>query len=159
MEPSKYLYKLARAVSKRSGICVVTCQVVIPALFDEMRYMLCEGQPRCVSVESFGSLVVKKTPSSRFNRRTPDGHVETVEIPSKLTVKYLPSRHMRLEVEQSKYDSTRHAFALHSDDHPLRTRRAVGSKTRKSTESNGIEGRTNGEEQQKCPQERVLGGN
>lgn len=152
MQPKKYLYKLALAVSKRSGISVATCQVVIPALFDEMRYMLCEGQYRCVTVESFGTLTVKELPKRHYNRRFTDGHVETVELPSKLTLKFLPSSHMRQEVERSKYDPSRHAFTLHPDDHPLRTRRAVGSKAKKANGFRGIEGGVKKDGRQGRPQ-------
>lgn len=158
MEPKKYLYKLALAVSKRSGISVATCQVVIPALFDEMRYMLCEGQYRCVTVESFGTLTVKELPKRHYKRRFPDGHVEDVELPHKLVSKFLPSHNMRLEVEQSKYDDSRHAFTLHPEDHPLRTRRAVGSKAKTPNAFRGIEGYVKKDERLEYPQSiRILG--
>lgn len=160
MEPKKYLYKLALAVSKRSGISISTCQVVIPALFDEMRYMLCEGQYRCVSVESFGTLTVKELPKRHYNRWFPDGHVEAVDLPNKLTLKFLPSHNMRQEVEQSKFDPSRHAFALHPDDHPLRTRRAVGSKAKKPNGFRGIDGFVKKDERLEHPQSiRILGDN
>ncbi len=158
MEPKKYLYKLALAVSKRSGINIATCQVVIPALFDEMRYMLCEGRYRCVTVESFGTLTVKELPKRHYNRRFPDGHVEVVGLPNKLTLKFLPSRNMRQEVEQSKFDPSRQAFALHPDDHPLRTRRAVGGKATNPNVFRGIVGCVKKDERLEHPQSiRILG--
>ena len=140
MEPKKYLYRLAQAVSKRSGISIATCQVVLPALFDEMRYMLCEGQYRCVTVESFGTLTVKERPSRHYRRRFPDGTSEIIELPPKLIVKFLPTRNLRHEVETSHFDPTRQSFVIHPDDHGIRTRRAVKSKAKKRDTFFGIDG-------------------
>ena len=131
MEPKKYLHKLAQAVSRRSGISINTCLVVLPALFDEMRYMLCEGDYRCVTVESFGTLTVKERPRRHYRRLFPDGTSQLIELPPKLIVKFLPTANLRREVEQSRFDPTRQSFVIHPDDHGIRTRKAVKSKAKK----------------------------
>lgn len=158
MQPKKYLYKLALAVSKRSGISINTCQVVLPALFDEIRYRLAEGDFRCITVESFGTLTVKELPKRHYNRRFSDGHVERVDLPNKYVVKFLPSHNMRMEVEASKFDPTRHSFVLHPDDHPLRTRRILGKKPKQRNAFMGIEGQVENKERLEHPQQiRILG--
>ena len=86
MEPKKYLYQLALAVSKRSGISINTCQVVLPALFDELRYMLCEGRYRVVTIESFGILAVRELPQRHYTRRYSNGITQVVDLPPKLVV-------------------------------------------------------------------------
>lgn len=131
MQPKKYLYKMAQAVSKRSGISINTLLVALPAIFDEMRYTLCEGKYRCITIESFGVLSVKERPQRHYTRRFPDGHTENIDLPPKLVIKFSPSRNMRLEVEASKYDPTRQSFVLHPDDHPLRTRLKIEPKPKK----------------------------
>lgn len=131
MEPKKYLYKLAQSVSKRSGISIATCQVVLPALFDELRYTLCEGKYRCVAIESFGTLIVKELPRRHYTRRNPDGTTYQVELPAKFVVKFLPTRNLRHEVESSRYDPSRQSFTIHPEDHGIRTRKAIGSKAKK----------------------------
>lgn len=140
MEPKKYLHKLAQAVSKRSGISINTCLVVLPALFDEMRYMLCEGDYRCVTVESFGTLTVKERPRRHYRRLFPDGTSQLIELPPKLIVKFLPTANLRREVEHSRFDPTRQSFVIHPDDHGIRTRKAVRSKAKRSDVFFAIDG-------------------
>lgn len=125
MQPKKYLHQLALAVSRRSGISVATCMVVLPALFDEMRQTLAEGRWRAVSVESFGSLIVRQKPLRHYTRRFPDGHTEVVELQPVLRVSFMPSRNLRREVETSTFDPTRKSFEVHPDDRPLRVRKKI----------------------------------
>lgn len=131
MEPKKYLYRLALAVSKRSGISIATCQVVLPALFDEMRYMLCEGNYRCVTVESFGTLVVRQRPARHYKRIEKDGTTRMVELPPRLIVKFLPANNLKREVAESHFDPTHKAFALFPGEHGIRVRKAIESKGKK----------------------------
>lgn len=131
MQPKVYLYKLAQAVSKRCGISLATCQVVLPALFDEMRYTLCEGKYRCITVESFGTFIVKEIPQRHYTRRLPDGTTQLVDLPPHLQVAFKPTRNLRYEVEQSKFDPTRESFVVHPDDHPIRTRKSIDHRPKK----------------------------
>lgn len=131
MFPKKYLHELASAVSKRSGVSVATCEVVLPALFDEMRYMLCEGRYRCVTVESFGTLAVRERPPRHYKRVLPDGTTQNVHLDSHLVVKFSPTRNLRREVEASRFDPTRQSFVVHPDDHPLRTRKMIDYRPKK----------------------------
>ena len=55
---SHRLRKLASAVSKRSGISLQTLEVAIPAIFDEIRHQLAEGD-QYVIIESFGTFDVE----------------------------------------------------------------------------------------------------
>lgn len=138
MQPKKYLYKLSQAVSKRCGISIATCQVVLPALFDEMRFALCEGDYRCVAVESFGSFIVKQLPKRHYNRRQPDGSVHLIDLPPRLQVTFKPTRNLRREVEASRYDPTRESFVCHPDDHPIRARKSIMVKTKKLVNINMV---------------------
>lgn len=131
MQPKKYLHKMAQAVSQRSGISIATLEVALPAIFDEIRQTLCEGKWRAVSIESFGSLTVKRVPQRHYTRRFKDGHTEVVELPEKLTVKFLPSRNLRREVDASKFDPTRQSFVVHPDDHPLKIRKSIEPRKKK----------------------------
>ena len=140
MEPKKYLYQLALAVSKRSGISINTCQVVLPALFDELRYMLCEGRYRVVTIESFGTLAVRELPQRHYTRRYSNGITQVVDLPPKLVVKFAPTRNLRNEVQASRFDSTRQSFVVHPDDHPIRTRKCIEAKPRKKRVQMNIEG-------------------
>lgn len=140
MEPKKYLYQLAQAVSKRSGISINTCQVVLPALFDELRYMLCEGRYRVVTIESFGTLAVRELPQRHYTRRYSNGITQVVDLPPKLVVKFTPTRNLRNEVQASRFDPTRQSFSVHPDDHPIRTRKRIDSKPRKKKVQMNMEG-------------------
>ena len=131
MQPKKYLYKLAQAVSKRCGISLATCQVVLPALFDEMRQTLCEGKYRCVTVESFGSFVVRQRPARHYKRIEKDGTTRLVELPSGLIVKFLPANNLKREVAESRFDPTHEAFSLFPGEHGIRVRKAIESKSKK----------------------------
>ena len=129
MEPKKYLYQLAQAVSKRSGISINTCQVVLPALFDELRYMLCEGRYRVFTIESFGTLAVRELPQRHYTRRYANGITQVVDLPPKLVVKFTPTRNL-----------TRQSFVVHPDDHPIRTRKRIEAKPRKKRVQMNMEG-------------------
>ena len=131
MNPKTYLHKLAQAVSRRSGISINTCLVLLPAIFDEMRQTLCEGRYRCVTVESFGSFVVRQRPARHYKRIEKDGTTHMVELPPRLIVKFLPANNLKREVAESRFDPTHEAFALFPGEHGIRVRKAIESKGKK----------------------------
>lgn len=131
MEPKRYLNKLAQAVSKRSGISANTCMVVLPAIFDEIRQTLCEGKYRCVTIESFGTFIVRQIPQRHYTRRMPDGTTRLVDLPPKLKVAFSPTRNMRCEVEESTFNPTRQSFHLHPDDRGIRIRKSIPDPTKR----------------------------
>lgn len=131
MSPKTYLHKLAQAVSRRSGISVNTCLVLLPALFDEMRQTLCEGRYRCVTVENFGSFVVRQRPARHYRRLKKDGTSHLVELPPRLIVKFVPTRNLKNEVELSKFDPTRESFTIYPGERGIRVRKAIESKAKK----------------------------
>ena len=131
MSPKTYLHKLAQAVSRRSGISVNTCLVLLPALFDEIRQTLCEGHYRCVTVENFGSFVVRQRPARHYRRLKKDGTSHLVELPPRLIVKFLPTRNLKQEVENSKFDPTRESFTVSPGERGIHVRKAIESKSKK----------------------------
>ncbi len=122
MGPKIYLSKLAKLVSKRSNICVATCEQVLPALFDEIRYQLCEGEYRCVPIESFGTFGVVDIPEREYLYNY-KGVKEMRRLPAKKRLKFYPTRHMRQEIEESCFAPSRQSFVNHPDDPPIRKRK------------------------------------
>lgn len=121
MQPKEYLTRLAAAVVKRSGICQATVEQVLPALFDEIRYQLCEGENHCVPIDSFGTFGIVEIPE-RLYHYTYKGLDEIRTLPPKKRLKFYPTRNMRREMEQGQFDSSRRSFRRHPDDPIIRKR-------------------------------------
>ena len=122
MLPKEYLTRLAAAVVKRSGICQATVEQVLPALFDEIRFQLCEGKYKCVPIESFGTFGVVEIPERQYHY-TYCGKDEMRTLPPKRRLKFYPTRNMRREMEQGIFDPSRQSFKRHPDDPPIRKRK------------------------------------
>lgn len=119
-----YLSKLAADVTKRCGICQATVEQVLPALFDEIRYRLTEGDWPCVVIESFGTFGVVTKPE-RMYHNTRKGKDEWRTLPEKKVMKFFAANNMRREMEAGRYDPSRHSFDHHPDDPPIRTRKKM----------------------------------
>ena len=121
MLPKHYLKKFAAAVSERTGISRATLEVAIPAVFDEIRYQLCEGKyPHC-PIDSFGTFAVVDIPE-RERLYTYKGANEMRTYPPVKRLKFAPTQHMKKEIEQGKFDPSRTAFTHHPEDGLLRRR-------------------------------------
>ena len=119
MIPKSYLTKLASAVSKRSGICQATVEQVLPAVFDEIRYQLCEGPWPCVPIESFGTFAITEKPERQYKVRGKD---EWKTLPPKKFIKFSPTRNFNCEMVAGQFDESRRSFSRHPQDPPIRTR-------------------------------------
>ncbi len=122
MNPKQYLDKFAAAVVKRSGISRATVEAVLPHVFDEIRYQLCEGQYPCVPIESFGTFAIIDVPE-RQRHYTYKGVDEIRTLPPKKQLKFAPTRNLKRELNDRKFDPTRHSFSRHPDDPPIRKRK------------------------------------
>ena len=122
MIPREYLQRIASNVVKRSGICQATVEQVLPALFDEIRYQLCEGKYNCVPIESFGTFGIVEIPEREYHY-TYKGADEMRTLPPCKRLKFLPARNLRREVENGQFDPTRKSFRRHPDDPPIRKRK------------------------------------
>ena len=118
MLPKKYLRKFAAAVVKRSGICQATVEQVLPAIFDEIRYQLCEGQYPCVPIESFGTFAVITKPEREYpyNHK---GVKKIVHLPAKKVLKFAPTKNLQREVDAGQYDPSRSAFSHRANSRTL----------------------------------------
>jgi nucleoid DNA-binding protein len=116
---NKFFQKFAAAIVKRSGIARPTVEAVLPHVFDEIRYILTEGQWPCVPIESFGTFATIEKPEREYKKRGVD---EWKTLPPKKQIKFSPTRNMRREIESGHYDDTRHAFSRHPDDPPIKKR-------------------------------------
>lgn len=124
MLPKEYLQFLSAAVVKRSGICQATVERVLPALFDEIRQQLCEGQYPCVPIESFGTFTVVDIPE-RQHLYTYKGRNELRTLAPTKRLKFAPTRNLRREVEDGHFDPTRQSFRRHPKDPAIRKRSAL----------------------------------
>lgn len=120
MLPHKHSQKFAAAVVKRSGLSLATVEVMLPAVFDEIRYQLTEGS-LCVAIEGFGTLYVKDVPEHEYlyNR---NGESRICTVPAKKKIKFAPTRNMTGEVNAGKFDDARHSFVRMPGDPLLRKR-------------------------------------
>lgn len=117
---SHRLRKLASAVSKRSGISLQTLEVAIPAIFDEIRYQLAEGD-QYVIIESFGTFASIIIPERQ--RHYVYGDVDEVRtLPPKRKIRFSPSTGMRHDVEAGRFDTARRSFELKAGDPKPRSR-------------------------------------
>ena len=124
MPPKEYLTRLAKAVTKRSGICQATVEQVLPALFDEIRFQLIEGKFHCVPIESFGTFGIVEIPEREYHY-TYKGADEIRHLPPKKRLKFYPTRSFRREIENGQFDPTRQSFYWKTGDPPIRKRRSM----------------------------------
>ena len=119
------LSRMAREISKRSGICVPTVEVVLQAAFDEWRWQLAEGSGM-VLVESFGTLTVKDEPARSYRYFRPEKGIDhMVHLQARRVVKFKPARNLSREVDARKFDPTRKSFYRHQDDPQMRYRSSL----------------------------------
>lgn len=120
MLPKTYLQKFAAAVVKRSGIARPTVEALLPHVFDEIRYILTEGN-QCVPIEGFGTFAVVNIPE-RQRRYTYKGKNEIRTLAPKKKLKFAPTKNMKREVDAGRFDPTRRSFSRHPDDPKIRKR-------------------------------------
>lgn len=124
MYPKQYLQKFAAAVVKRSGICQATVEQVLPAVFDEIRYQLCEAKRPCIPIDSFGTFAVIDVPE-RTRRYTYKDTDELRTYPPEKRLKFRPAKNMKRELQQGRFDPTRRSFTRHPQDPIIRKRRQM----------------------------------
>ena len=129
MYPKQYLQKFAAAVVRRSGIARPTVEAVLPHIFDEIRYILTEGD-QCVPVEGFGTFAVIEKPE-RTRRYTYKGKNEVHTLPAKKVLKFTPTKNMKREVDAGRFDPTRKSFWHHPEDPKIRKRCQMQYNSRK----------------------------
>ena len=130
MLPKTYLQKFAAAIVKRSGIARPTVEAVLPHVFDEIRYQLCEGQNPCVPIESFGTFAIVDIPA-RERKYTYKGKNEIHRLPATKRLKFKPTSNMKREIDAGKFDPSRKSFSRHPDDPKIRKRAAMKYNPRK----------------------------
>lgn len=121
MYPKTYMKKLAAGIVKRSGISRPTVEALLPHVFDEIRFQLCEGQYPCVPIEGFGTFAVIDRPE-RKRKYSYKGKNEVHTLPADKHLKFTPTKNMKREVEARKFDPTRQSFTHHPDDPKIRKR-------------------------------------
>lgn len=124
MLPKEYLHQLAAAVTKRCGICQATVEQVLPAVFDEIRYQLVQGESPCVPIESFGTFGVVEMPERQYHYTYKCDKV--VHLPAKKNLKFYATRNLRREIADGRFDHTRRSFSRHPNDPPIRRRKEMG---------------------------------
>jgi nucleoid DNA-binding protein len=124
MYPKQNLQKFAAAVVKRSGICLATVEQVLPAVFDEIRFQLCEAKRPCVPIDSFGTFAVVDIPE-RTRRYTYKEKDELRTYPPEKRLKFRPAYNMKRELQAGQFDPTRQSFTRHPDDPIIRKRRQM----------------------------------
>lgn len=120
MQPKQYLQKFAADIVKRSGIARPTVEALLPHVFDEIRYILTEGN-QCVPIEGFGTFAVIDKPERR-RRYTYKGKNEVHVLPAKKVLKFAPTKNMKREIDAGKFDPTRKSFWHHPQDPKIRKR-------------------------------------
>ena len=121
MLPKKYFQKFAANVVKRSGISRPTVEALLPYVFDEIRYQLCEGS-KCVCIEGFGTFIAKDIPEHEFLYHRGDKR-EIHTVPFKRVVKFAPTRNLTNEVGAGRFDPMRKSFTRMPGDPMIRQRR------------------------------------
>jgi len=122
MQPQKYLKKLAANIVQRSGLSRPTVEALLPHVFDEIRHQLCEGNYKCVPIESFGTFAVIERPEHKYLYHRGDVKVEHT-VPAKRVIRFAPTRNMQREVEAQQMDPSRKSFSRHPDDRAIRKRK------------------------------------
>ena len=96
---------------------------MLPAVFDEIRYQLIEGQYPCVPIESFGTFAVITKPERRYHYYRPSkGIDEWRTLPEKKCLKFQPAYNLRRELNDGEFDSSRRSFSRHPQDPMIRRR-------------------------------------
>lgn len=121
--PAKRKRDFIAEVVRRSGICRATCEQVVPAVIDEIRYQLTEGK-LFVAIESFGTFAIKEYPL-RQHLYTYKGKTELRTLQPKKVIKFAPTRNFRQEVQAGQYDPERRAFVHNPKDPRIRFRSSV----------------------------------
>ena len=111
------------SIVKRSGICRTTVEIVAAAVFDEIRRELTEGSGY-VPIDSFGTFALVDIPE-RTRRYTYGGRDELRHYDATQRFKFAPSRNMRRELQEHKFDGTRTAFSHHPSDPPIRNKNSL----------------------------------
>ncbi len=124
MLPQQNLKKFAKAVTKRSGICLATVEALLPAVFDEIRYQLCEAKYPCVPIDSFGTFAVIDVPE-RERLYTYKGANEVRHYPAEKRLKFCPAKNVKREINAGEFDPTRRSFTHHPKDPILRRRQRM----------------------------------
>ena len=118
--------RMVAATVKASGICRATVEQVLPAFLDVVRRQLAEGPRRSVMIESFGTLAVKEVPARQYHYvRKEQGIDRWVDRPPKRVLKFAPTRNMKREIQEGKFDPTRKSFIHHPDDPRIRSPRDI----------------------------------
>lgn len=130
MYPKTYLNKFAAAVVKRSDICKATVEVLLPHVFDEIRYQLTEGS-LCVPIDGFGTFHVKDIPEHEFYYNY-KGADQIRTVPAKKQIKFAPTRNLTDEVNRGRYDDARTSFVRMPGDPMLRKRHDLRYKPAKN---------------------------
>lgn len=116
--------RMVAATVKQSGICRATVEQVLPAFLDVVRRELAEGARRSVVIESFGTLAVKEVPARQYHYVRKSHGIDTwVDRPPKRVLKFAPTRNVKREIEQGRFDPTRKSFIHHPDDPRIRSPR------------------------------------
>ena len=123
MFPREIKQRLAADVSKRCGISPATVEVVLPAVFDEIRYRLIEGKYPCVPIDSFGTFGVYTKPARRYHYYRPSKGIDRwVDLPPKKVLKFVAAYNLRRELNAGEYDPTRKSFTRHPKDPMIKKR-------------------------------------
>jgi nucleoid DNA-binding protein len=121
MLPSLYFKKFVADIVKRSGISRPTVEAVLPAVFDEIRYRLCEGKTPSIQIESFGTIAVTDKPAHQYHSNY-KGVQKVCDVPAHKVIKFSPARNLKREIEAGCFDPTRRSFVHHPADPVLRKR-------------------------------------
>ena len=136
MLPKTYLQKLAAAIVKRSGIARPTVEALLPHVFDEIRYILTEGN-QCVPIESFGTFAVIDVPERERRYKYKDiDEIRTLAPTQRL--KFAPTKNMRREILEQRFDPSRRSFTKHPSDPPIRKRKSLVYQPRRGEIHTGI---------------------
>lgn len=125
MLPSLYFKKFVADVVKRSGISRPTVEAVLPAVFDEIRYRLCEGKTPSIQIESFGTIAVTDKPAHQYHSNY-KGVQKVCDVPAQKVIKFAPARNLKREIAAGQFDPTRRSFVHHPADPTLRKRHNMG---------------------------------
>ncbi len=121
MLPSLYFKKFVADIVKRSGLSRPTVEVLLPAVFDEIRYRLCEGKTPSIQIESFGTIAVVDKPEHEY-LNTYKGANQVKTVPAHKVIKFSPARNLKREIEAGSFDPSRRSFVHHPADPVLRKR-------------------------------------
>ena len=122
---------MAKAVAERCGICTATVEVVLPAVFDEIRQRLVEGTYPCVPIDSFGTFAVVNIPARRYHYYRPEKGIDRwVDLPATRRLKFGMAYNLKRELDWQQFDPSRKSFSRHPEDPIIKRRKQM--KYRKS---------------------------